>query len=91
MTKEAFIKRMAEKGGMKRCEAESCTNLFLNTLKEAIKEEGFVKFVGLGNFYVMTTKERKGRNPKTGSDCIIPSHKVVKFKAGEKMIKELNE
>lgn len=91
MTKKAFIERMAEKGNMKFCEAESCTNLFLDTLKEAIKKEGFVKFVGLGNFEVKQTKERKGRNPKTGSECIIPKHKVVKFKASEKMINELNE
>ena len=91
MTKEAFIKKMAEEGGIKRCEAESCTNLFLDTLKEAIKEEDFVKFVGLGNFVVKTTKERIGRNPKTGNECIIQKRRVLKFKASEKLINELNE
>lgn len=91
MTKTEFIYKMAKRGDIKFVEAERIAKLFIDTLLECFREQDKVKFSGLGNFEVKTTKERKGRNPKTGGEYIIPKHKVVKFKASEKMINELNE
>ncbi|MFW6177864.1 MAG: HU family DNA-binding protein, partial [Desulfohalobiaceae bacterium] len=42
---------------------------------------------GFGTFSVEKRKERKGRNPQTGSEITIPSAKVVKFRPG-KLLKE---
>lgn len=91
MTKEQFIDRMAKKGGIKKIEAYKYMNLFIDTLLECLKEEGKVKFQGFGKFEVRTAKERVGRNPKNGNTCIIPKHKAVKFIAGEKLNKVMND
>ena len=91
MTKEQFIDRMAKKGGIKKIEAYRYVNLFIDTLLECLKDEGMVKFTGFGKFEVKDTKERVGRNPMNGNICIIPKHKAVKFKAGEKLNKVMND
>lgn len=90
MTKEQFANRMAKNGGIKKMEADRYVNLFINTLLESLKEEGMVKFTGFGKFEVKDTKERVGRNPQNGNEYMIPAHKVVKFKAGEKLNKIMN-
>ena len=83
MTKELFIKTMAERNNLKQCEAEKCVNLFLDTLKYAIKEYGSVKFMGFGKFFVKEYKERMGRNMRTGEPVKVPKQKKVKFTMSE--------
>ena len=39
-----------------------------------------VRIRNFGTFYVSEMNERKGRNPQTGEEIIIPAHKVPKFK-----------
>lgn len=91
MTKEQFANRMAEKGGIKKIEAYRYMNLFIDTLLECLKDEGMVKFTGFGKFEVKDTKERVGRNSQNGKEYIIPKHKAVKFRAGEKLNKVMND
>ena len=91
LTKHEFIKRMAEKGNIKICHAEKYTNLFIDTLKEAIKEEGGVKLAGFGKFLVKEYKEKMMRNPKTDEPVKVPQHKKVRFTASEKFNDSLNE
>lgn len=91
MTKEQFVNRMAKKGGIKKIEANRYLTLFIDTLLECLKEDGMVKFTGFGKFEVKDTKERVGRNPQNGKECTIPKHKAVKFRAGEKLNKVMND
>jgi len=39
-----------------------------------------VQFRGFGTFKLVTTRERPGRNPKTGEPAIVPSVKKLRFK-----------
>ena len=91
ITRNQFIKEMAQRGDMKIIEAERLFNLFLDTLKHCIKEYGGVKFRGFGNFVVKEYSERMGRNPKNGNAAIIPKHKTVKFHVGDVFKDSLNE
>lgn len=47
-----------------------------------------LKVNGLGTFSIKESKERKGRNPKTGEEITIPAKKGVAFKA-EKILRNL--
>jgi len=38
--------------------------------------------VGFGTFDTITRQSRRGRNPKTGAELVIPEKKVARFKAG---------
>lgn len=89
VNKSAFIERLAKNGGIKKKAAKREVELFIDTLIEALEEEGAVKFTGFGRFEVKTAKERIGRNPQNGNSCIIPEHKKVKFYASEGLAKKI--
>lgn len=91
MTKEQFIKEMAQRGDMQIMEADRLFNLFIDTLKYAIKKYGVVKFKGFGKFFVKEHKERIGRNMSTGEPMTIPKHNRVKFTVSDVFKDSLNE
>ena len=91
MTKEQFVKEMAQRGNMQIMEANRLFNLFMDTLKYAIKKYGVVKFKGFGKFFVKEHKERIGRNMSTNEPMTIPKHNTVKFIVGSTFKDSLNE
>lgn len=91
MTKDQFIKEMAQRGNMKEMEADRVFNLFLDTLKYAIKEHGVVRFKGFGKFFVKEHKEKMARNPRTGEPVKVEKHNTVKFTVSDVFKDSLNE
>ena len=49
-------------------------------LKETPEKGEKVKISGFGNFVIREKRPRKGRNPQTGEQMMIPGRKVLKFK-----------
>ena len=45
---------------------------------------------GFGKFNVKDKKERRGRNPATDEDIILPPRKVVRFKCSGKLRDKVN-
>ena len=62
---------------------------FLICIRQALKDGEDVKIKDLGTFKVITTKPRKGRNPKTGEAVEIPAKKTLKFKPSPNFIKNI--
>ena len=91
VTKSEFVRRMAEKSGIKKVEAERAAELFIGTLIDCLRENGCVKFSRFGKFEVKTMKEKEARNPNTGESCIVPEHKKVKFCSSEKLAGRIGE
>jgi len=54
--------------------------------KASSKKGERVGLVGFGSFYVVKRNARTGRNPQTGAKMTIKAKKVVKFRAGSKLI-----
>ncbi len=52
------------------------------SVTKALKEGDKVALIGFGTFSVVEKAERKGVNPATKKEIVIPAKKVVKFKAG---------
>lgn len=91
MTKKEFIEKYAAKTGLTKKEATDQIEGFLEVVEDALSEGNNVQFVGWGTFEVKQTKERLGRNPKTGEEIMIPARKVVKFKAGKKLAEKVDK
>ena len=89
MNKTQLIDKIAEKSGLTKADSKKALDAFIEATSEALKDtnDGKVALVGFGAFSVSERGERKGRNPQTKQEIIIPAKKVVKFKAGS----ELNE
>ena len=68
--------------------AEEMINNFMNIVKNEVKAGNTVQLIGFGSFTSGKRSERKGRNPFTGDEMIIPACTTPKFVAG-KAFKEL--
>jgi DNA-binding protein HU-beta len=85
MTKIELVAKAAEKAEVSKKIAEKVINAFLETVEEAVKAGEEVRIVGFGSFQVVKRAERKGINPKTKEEIVIPAKKVVRFKPGKKL------
>lgn len=81
MKKSEFIKAVSEKTGTTQKAADAIVAAALDTIREALKKEDSVAFLGFGTFKVSKRAARKGRNPQTGKEIQIPAAKLPVFKA----------
>jgi len=86
MNKGQLVDRMAKAAGISKSAADKALNGFVEAIQEAMGDGEKVTLVGFGSFYVSERKARTGRHPKTGETIQIPARKVVKFKAGSRLL-----
>ena len=83
MTKAEVANLVSQKTGMSRKDSIDAVELFLECVKNALKEGEKVSLVGFGTFYVKEKNARKGRNPRTGEQIDIPPKRIATFKPGK--------
>lgn len=59
-------------------------------LIENLKQWNEIPLSGTGKFYAREVSERKGRNPQTGEEIVIPAHIAIKFKSGKALKDAVN-
>ncbi len=89
MNKAELVSVMAEKAGMTKVDAKKALEAFMEASVEALQKGDRISLVGFGTFAPYTHPERKGRNPQTGQEIMIPEKTVIKFKAGAELVKGL--
>jgi len=82
MTKAEMVATMSKEAKISKAAAEKALNGFSTAVMKAVKKGDKFTLPGFGTFTVVRRGRRKGRNPQTGKEIIIPARKVVKFKAG---------
>ena len=88
MTKAVLVDKIHAKAGLgTKAATEQFLDAAISVLSETIANGEQVSFTGFGSFKVVERSERKGRNPRTGEECLIPASRVVKFTPG-KALKE---
>lgn len=90
MTKADVAIKVAAKTGLSRKHAMEAVELFLNSIKDALKEGEKVSLVGFGTFNVKVKNARAGRNPRTGERISIPQKQVATFKPGKSFREQVN-
>lgn len=91
MNKAELIASIADKSSMTKKDSEKVLNSFMESVNEALMRGEKVQLVGFGTFEVRERKERKGRNPRTQEEMIIPASKAPVFKAGKALKDTLNK
>ncbi len=66
-------------------EAKDAVEEFVNTVKNALERGERVTISDFGSFSVVVRKAKKGRNPATGEEMVIPPKKKVKFTPSPKL------
>ena len=89
MTKAELIAKIAEQASISKSSAEQSLNALLEAIQEALASDGKLSLPGFGSLVVEERKERKGHNPRTGESITIPAGKVVKFRAGINLKKQI--
>ena len=91
MTKAEVANLVATRTGMSRKESIEAVELFLECVKDALKEGEKVSLVGFGTFYVKPKNARQGRNPRTGEQISIPPKNIASFKPGKNFREYVNQ
>lgn len=90
MNKTEFIAAIAEKAELSKKDAEKALKAFTDVVEEELKKGEKIQLVGFGSFEVSERAERKGRNPQTSEEIVIPACKVPKFKPGKALKDAVN-
>lgn len=91
MTKAVVAQKVAHRTGMSRKDTMDAIEIFLESIKDALKQGKKISLVGFGTFYMKEKQPRKGRNPRTGDRISIPSKRVATFKPGKAFREMVNE
>lgn len=83
MNRTELIAAMAERMESTKKDAGIALDAITSTITDALVAGDKVQLVGFGTFEVTERAERKGRNPQTSEEILIPASKTPKFKAGK--------
>lgn len=91
MNKTDLINLIASKSGLTKKDSESALNAFTASVEETLSTGEKITLVGFGTFEVKQRAERKGRNPQTKEEILIPAAKAPVFKAGKSLKEATNK
>ena len=82
MTKKDIVLKVALEAGLKQLDVKKVVQKSLSTIVEALARGETVELRNFGIFKVKSRKGRTGRNPRTGEKVPVPPKRVVTFKPG---------
>ncbi len=83
MNKTELVAAIAAKAEISKKDADKALAATLATITGALKAGDKVQLIGFGTFETRKRAARKGKNPRTGAEVMIPAAKVPAFKAGK--------
>ena len=83
MNKSELIKQIADRAELSQAEAGDALDALCATGIDTLLRGEEVAIIGFGTFKVSQRAERKGRNPRTGEELLIPASRAPKFSAGK--------
>ena len=89
MNKGELVKEMAVKSGLTQKDVQKVLDSFFDTIIETVKKGDKVQLVGIGSFEAKHREARKGRNPQTKKEMLIPAKNVVKFKVSSELASQV--
>jgi DNA-binding protein HU-beta len=89
LNKAELVAAVAERTELTKKDSERAVAAVFDAISEALANGEKVQLVGFGTFEVKERGERKGRNPQTREEILIPACKVPGFKAGKTLRKSV--
>ena len=90
LTKKDIAEKIQEELGFLRKQSVEIVETLLELIKSNLGSGDDVLGSGFGKFCVKEKNERKGRNPATGEDAILPARRVVTFKCSGNLREKVN-
>jgi len=90
LTKVRIVEALVETNGYTRQKSFETVEIMLELIKRSLENGEDVLISGFGKFCVKKKAERKGRNPATGKDMMLPPRKVITFQSSGILREKLN-
>ena len=90
ISKSALVDKVAEAAGVSKKDTKAVVDALISTVIEEVKKDAEIRLISFGTFKKAQRAARKGRNPQTGAEMIIPACKVPSFKAGKALKAAVN-
>jgi integration host factor subunit alpha len=90
LTKIEIVEVIRQKTFLSPHEARNAVETLLEIMKSTLASGEDVMISGLGKFCVKNKAARKGRNPSTEQEMILPPRRVVTFKCSGKLRDKVN-
>jgi integration host factor subunit alpha len=90
LTKNGIVEQIQSGLGFPKNQSIEITESLLEIIKSTLESGDDVLVSGFGKFYVKEKNERKGRNPATNEDLMLPARRVVTFKCSGKLRDKVN-
>lgn len=89
MTKKEIVLKVASETHLKQLDVKKVVQRGLEVIVEALSRGETVELRNFGIFKVKARKGRTGRNPRTGEKVPVPPKRVVTFKPGLHMKRDI--
>ena len=89
LTKSDIVARVHELGFTKKKSVDIIESL-LEIMKSTLENGDDILISGFGKFCVKQKSARRGRNPATGEDMMLPPRRVVTFQCSGKLREKIN-
>ena len=90
MNKGELIETISAKTKMSKKDSQAALDAICESISEALTKGDKVSLIGFGTFETRARAQRKGRNPQTGAEVIIPAKKAPAFKASKALKDAVN-
>jgi integration host factor subunit alpha len=91
LTKAGMISTISEVLGLELKKSSESVEKIIEIIKSSLESGEDVLMSGFGKFCVNEKAKRKGRNPATGEDLMLPDRKTVTFKCSGKLKQRMNK
>ncbi len=89
MTKKDIVLQVASETSLKQLDVKKVVQHCLDAIVESLSKGDTVELRNFGIFKVKSRKGRTGRNPRTGEKVPVPPKRVVTFKPGLVMKRDI--
>jgi len=90
LTKADLIERIQSNNDLNKKQSTDIVEGTIGIIKDTLASGEDVLISGFGKLCIKEKAERKGRNPATGEDKILPARRVVTFKCSGKLRDRIN-
>ena len=90
LTKADLIETIQSNNSLTLKQSTNLVETLMEIMKDTLASGEDILMSGFGKFCVKEKAERKGRNPATGEDQMLPARKVVTFNCSGKLRKKIN-
>lgn len=67
--------------GLTPADASYCMEVILQAIADRLAEGERAEFRGFGVFHLYCSRGKKGRNPKSGAEVLVPAKRYIRFRS----------